>query len=107
MLRELGSGPGSSNGASSCSHDDGSLGTDDSCGFYDRAAHSDYNEGSGPGRDAGATNAKQPGTDADWTRATGKPEYACRALPNLNRNANSAERSCSRPSAQWYDRRCA
>ena len=107
MLRQLGSGPGSPNGAASSTDHDGSRGPDDSSGFYDRSAYSDYNEGSGPGRYPGAANAQQPGTNADWPGATGKPERAYGALPNFNRNADSAERNCSRPSPQWYDRRCA
>ena len=107
MLCQLGSGPGSPNGTASSTDHDGSVGTDDSSGFYDRSAYSDYDEGSGSGRDAGASNAKQPGTDPDRTGATGKPQHSHGALPNFNGNADSAERSCSRASAQWYDRRCA
>jgi hypothetical protein len=107
MLCQLGGGPGSPNGAATSTDYDGSLGTDDSSGLYDRSAYSDYNEGSGPGRDAGAANAQQPGTNADWPGPTGKPERAYGALPNFNGNADSAERSGSRPSPQWHDWRCA
>ena len=105
MLRELGSGPGSPHRAASSTDHNGSLGTDDSSGFYDRSAHSDYNEGSGPGRDTGAGNTKQPGTDPDRPCATGKPEHPYCALPNFNGRADGAERSCSGPSAQRHDRR--
>ena len=107
MLRKLGGSPGSPHCAASSSDHDGSVGTDDSSGFYDRSAHSDYDEGRGPGRDAGAANANQPGTDADRTGATGKPQHADCALPDFNGRAYRAERSCSGPSAQWHDRRCA
>jgi hypothetical protein len=107
MLRQLGSGPGSAHCAASSTDHDGSLGTDDSSGFYDRSAHSDYNEGGGPRRNAGAANAQQPGTDPDRPRATGEPEHPNGTLPNFNGHADGAERNCSRPSAQRYDRRCA
>jgi hypothetical protein len=107
MLRKLSDSPGSPDGASSTTHHDGSLGTDDSSGFYDRSTHPDYNEGGGPGRDAGAAYAKHPGTGADRPGATGKPEHAHGALPNFIGDANSAERICPRSSAEWYDRGCA
>jgi len=105
MLCQLGSGPGSPYCAASSTDDNGSLGTDDSSGFYDRSAHADYNEGSGPGRYPGAANTKQPGTDANWTVATGKSQHSYGALPNVNGNADSAERSCSGSGAKWYHRR--
>ena len=107
MLCQLGSGPGSPHCAASSTDHNGSLGTDDSSGFYDRSAHSDYNEGGGPRRNAGTTNAQQPGTDPDRTGATGKPQHAYCALPNFNGYADGSERSCSRPGAQRYNRRCA
>jgi hypothetical protein len=105
MLCQLGSRPGSPYCAASSTDHNGSLGTDDSSGFYDRSAYADYNEGSGPGRYPGAANTKQPATDADWTGATGKSQHSYGALPNVNVNGNadSAERSCSGPSAKWYD----
>jgi hypothetical protein len=105
MLCELGSRPGSSHCAASSPDHNGSLGTDDSSGFYDRSTHSDYYEGRRPRRDAGARHANQPGTDADRTGATGKPQHAYCALPNFNGRADGAERSCSGPSAQRHDRR--
>jgi hypothetical protein len=107
MLRHLGSGAGSPHCAASSTDNNGSLGTDDSSRFYDRSAHSDYYEGRGPRRDAGAGagNAQHPGTDADRTGATGKPQHAYCALPNCNDRADGAERSCSGPSAEWHDRR--
>jgi hypothetical protein len=107
MLCELGSGPSSSDGAASSTDHNGSLGTDDSSGFYDRSAHSDYNEGSGPGCGAVSDNAKQSGTNPDRTGAAGKSQHSCGALPNFNGNADSPERSCSGPGTKWYDRRCA
>ena len=76
MLWQLGSSPGSANGAASSTDHDGSLGADDSPRFYDRSAHSDYYEGRGPGGDAGTGNANQPGTDAYRTSATGEPQHA-------------------------------
>ena len=105
MLCQLGSGPSSPHCAASSTDHNGSLGTDDSSGFYDRSAHSDYDEGRGPRRDAGAGHAQHRGTDADRTGATGKPQHAYCALPNFNDRADGVERSCSGPSAQWHDRR--
>lgn len=105
MLCQLGSGPSSPHCAASSTDHNGSLGTDDSSGFYDRSAYADYNEGRGPGRDTGAGHAQHPGTDADRTGATGKPQHAYCALPNFNDRADGVERSCSGPSAQWHDRR--
>jgi hypothetical protein len=105
MFCELGSRPGPSHCATSSTDHNGSLGTDDSSRFYDRSAHSDYYQGGGAGRDASARNADQPGTDADRTGATGKPQHAYCALPNFNGRPDGAERSCSGPSAQRHDRR--
>lgn len=107
MLCQLGNGPGSPHCASSSTDHNGSLGTDDPSGFYDRSAYAHYNQGSGPGRYPGAANAKQPGTHPDWTGATGKSQHSYGALPNVNGNPDSAERSCSGPSAQWHNRSCA
>lgn len=103
MLCQLGNSPGSPDGASSSTHHDRSLGTDDSPGFDDRSTHADYNEGSRPGRDADAANPEHPGGPG----ATGQSEHACGALPNVVRYAHSAERICSRSRTKWYDRECA
>ncbi len=105
MLCKLGDSPGSPHCAASSTHHNGSVGTDDSSGFYDRSTYSDYNEGSGPGRHASTADANHPGTDTDWTGATGEPQHAYGALPNFNGAADHAERSSSGPSAQWHDRR--
>jgi hypothetical protein len=106
MLRQLGSGPGSAHCAAPSTDHNGSVGTDHSSGFYDRSTHSHYNEGGGPRRNAGAANAQHAGTNPERPGATGEPERPNSALPNFNGHAG-AERSCSRPSAQWNDRRCA
>ena len=105
MLCQLGSRPGSPYCAASSTDHNGSLGADDSSGFYDWSAHADYNEGSGPGRYPGAANTKQPGTDTDRTGATGKSQHARGTLPDVNGNADSAERSCPGSGAKWYHRR--
>jgi hypothetical protein len=107
MLRQLGSGPGSAHCAAPSTDHNGSLGTDDSSCFYDRSAHSYYNEGGGPRRNAGAANAQHAATNPERPGATGEPERPNSAVPNFNRDPDGAERSFSRPSAQRHDRRCA
>lgn len=83
LQRKLGVGAGSPCGAPTSSNDHRCFRAGKATGINDWSADANHDQSSWTGRNSDATNTGEPGSNSNWSRATGAAEYTDGAVSNF------------------------